>query len=279
MPENTAQTNETAVNETAESLEIAENQDKATGTNGTAEVNEEVFEDESTDAGESKGQSKEENAKFAKERREREKAQKLAKEKEAEAKRKQELEEVRFNAIKETLGGINPYTKKEIVDKYDMDIYLQMRAMEKDGLDPLQDFAEYSARKQREATAEAAKKEKAESMKEWIENDRKDFYEKHPEVDFAELMKDETFEMFARGKVGNVPMASIYSDYQSLKTSIEKKAKEVASRMLANKQSSPGALASQTVETPKYTIEKVRGMSQKEILKDYDKIMQDLKNG
>lgn len=273
MPD-TAQTNLEEVAESTDSLEIADTQDNIESET-EAEVNEELFTD-GNDAN-SKEQSKEENAKFAKERREREKQQKANKDKEAEAQRKRELEEVRFNAIKETLGGINPYTKSKIEDKYDMQEYLTMKEMETKGLDPLQDYASYLKQKQRSESIDAEKKAKERSKEEWIQNDRKEFFEQYPDVDFSALAKDEMFKMFANGKIGNIPMASIYSDYLTIKSSIEKEAKKVASRMMANKESSPGALSETSTPREKYTIDKVRKMSQKEILNDYDQIMKDLK--
>lgn len=274
MVQETAQTNLEQVAEPTESLEIADVQDKQES--AEAETNDEVFTD-GDDADKSNGQSKEENAKFAKERREREKLQKATKEKEAEAQRKRELEEVRFNAIKETLGGINPYTKTKIEDKYDMDEYLMMKEMESKGLDPLQDYASYLKQKQRVEMANEEKKAQEKSKEDWIKNDRNDFFEKYPDVNFETLAKDEMFKTFAKGKIGNIPMASIYDDYLTIKSNIEKEAKKVASRMMANKESSPGALSEQSVPREKYTLDKVKKMSQKEILKDYDQIMKDLK--
>lgn len=274
MVQDTAQTNLEEVAEPTESLEIADVQDKQES--AQAEINDEMFTD-GNDADKSSGQSKEENAKFAKERREREKLQKATKEKEAEAQRKRELEEVRFNAIKETLGGINPYTKTKIEDKYDMDEYLMMKEMESKGLDPLQDYASYLKQKQRSDSIDAEKRAKEQSQKDWIKNDKTQFFEQYPDVNFEALSKDEMFRMFAAGKIGNIPMASIYSDYLTIKASIEREAKKVASRMMANRESSPGALSEQSVPREKYTLEKVKKMSQKEILKDYDQIMKDLK--
>ena len=274
MVQDTAQTNLEEVAEPTESLEIADVQDKQES--AQAEINDEMFTD-GNDADKSSGQSKEENAKFAKERREREKLQKATKEKEAEAQRKRELEEVRFNAIKETLGGVNPYTKTKIEDKYDMDEYLMMKEMESKGLDPLQDYASYLKQKQRNDNIDAEKRAKEQSQKDWIKNDKTQFFEQYPDVNFEALSKDEMFRMFAAGKIGNIPMASIYSDYLTIKANIEKEAKKVASRMMANRESSPGALSEQSVPREKYTLEKVKKMSQKEILKDYDQIMKDLK--
>lgn len=273
MPQDTAQTNLEEVVETTESLETADEQDKAEETNPTAEVNEETFEDEEQDADTSEKQSKEENAKFAKERRERQKAQRDAKAKAQEEQRKRELEEVRFNAIKETLGGINPYTKTKIEDEYDMKEYLTMKEMEKEGLDPLQDYASYLKKKQREATAEAAKQEQKQSREKWVENDKKEFFEKHPDVDLNALFSDEKFKKFAYGKIGNIPMASIYEDYSELKSEIDKEAKKIATRLMANKQSSPGSLVDTGEPEADWSIEDIKNMSPEEVSKNYDKIM------
>lgn len=273
MPQDTAQTNLEEVVETTESLETADEQDKAEETNPTAEVNEETFEDEEQDADTSEKQSKEENAKFAKERRERQKAQRDAKAKAQEEQRKRELEEVRFNAIKETLGGVNPYTKTKIEDEYDMKEYLTMKEMEKEGLDPLQDYASYLKKKQREATAEAAKQEQKQSREKWVENDKKEFFEKHPDVDLNALFADEKFKKFAYGKIGNIPMASIYEDYSELKSEIDKEAKKIATRLMANKQSSPGSLVDTGEPEADWSIEDIKNMSPEEVSKNYDKIM------
>lgn len=270
MVQETAETNLEEVAESTDSLEIADTQDNIEPTE--AEVNEEVFED-NTDA-ESKGQSKEENAKFAKERREREQKQKATKDKEAEAQRKRELEEVRFNAIKETLGGINPYTKEKIEDRYDMEEYLTMKEMENKGLDPLQDYASYLKQKQRNESIESEKKAKEKSKEDWIKNDRKEFFDKYPDVDFETLAKDDMFKMFAQGKIGNMSMASIYEGYKEVQATIDKKAKEVAKRLVANKQASPGALSTNS-EVPNafYTLDELKKLSKEEVRRNYDKVI------
>jgi hypothetical protein len=270
MVQETAETNLEEVVESTDSLEIADEQDNIETTE--AEVNEEVFTD-GNDAN-SKGQSKEENAKFAKERREREQKQKEAKDKEVEAQRKRELEEVRFNAIKETLGGVNPYTKTKIEDKYDMEEYLTMKEMESKGLDPLQDYASYLKQKQRNESIESEKKAKEKSKEKWIENDRKEFFDKYPDVDFETLAKDDMFKMFAQGKIGNMSMASIYEGYKEVQATIDKKAKEVAKRLVANKQASPGALStSSEVPNAFYTLDELKKLSKEEVRRNYDKVI------
>lgn len=277
MPEfeKTAETTN-SVEETIESLDtVAASQDNtATNPNEEAEVNNETFEDTNkNDAEVSKKQSNEENAKFAKERREKEQAQRIAKEKEQELKRTQELEKVRLEAIKETLGGINPYTKAKIEDKYDMDEYLLQREMEKEGLDPIQDFSSYMKRKQREDAIKRTEEVEKKSREEWIKNDRKDFFEKYPDVNLQNLNNDELFKRLLTGKIGNIPMASIYEDYLAIKESVRKEANETAARAVANKAASPGSLKDSGESETEFTIEDIKKMSQEEVLKNYDKIM------
>ena len=275
MNEETAQTNETVETETTEVLDsTAVSQDEANDSNGNAEVNEETFEDGNNDAETSKEQSKEENAKFAKERREREKVQKAIKEKEAEAQRKRELEKVRLDAIKETLGGVNPYTNQKIEDDFDMQEYLVQKEMASKGLDPVQDYSSYLKQMKREEI----KKETIESEKrakdDWLKNDKADFLSKYPDVNLKELSNDEMFKKFLYGKIGNVPMASIYEGYMEVKAEIDKKAKEVATRMVANQQASPGSLSSNTdTENAFYTLDQLKKLSKEEVRKNYEKVI------
>ena len=270
MPQETAQTNESVVEETIESPAIAEKQDKEVDEE-SAEVNEEKFEDEGAE--ESSKQSKEENAKFAKERREREKARKEKQEQELESKRQQELEKVRFEATKKALGGVNPYTKAKLEDDYDLQEYFTMKEMEEKGLDPIQDYSKYikeSRRNQdKQQTLEAEKK----SKEEWIAMDRDDFADKYPDVDLNELVKDEMFKKFAYGKVGNVSMAQIYESYTELKADIQKEAKAIAARLVANQQSSPGKLDSASDEESFYTEEQLRKLSREDVRRNWDKVV------
>lgn len=273
--EKTAETTN-SVETNTESLDaVAASQDNdATNTNEEAEVNNEEFEDAyKNDADASKKQSSEENAKFAKERRERKQTQKIAKEKEQEAKHIQELEKVRLEAIKETLGGVNPYTNAKIEDKYDMEEYLLQKEMEKEGLDPIQDFSSYMKRKQREDAIKRTEEIEKQTKKEWIQNDRKEFFEKYPDVKLQELNNDDLFKRLLNGKIGNVPMASIYEDYLAIKESVKKEANETAARVVANKAASPGTLKDNGESEAEFTIEDIKKMSQEEVYKNYDKII------
>ena len=48
--------------------------------------------------------------------------------------------------------------------------------------------------------------------------------------------------MFANGKIGKVPLAQIYEDYQKLISKYEKKSVETAKQIVANNTTTPGAI-------------------------------------
>ena len=56
-------------------------------------------------------------------------------------------ETAREKAIIEVLNGKNPYTNEEIKDHADVEEYLLMKEIEKNGGDPLSDFSKYQKEK------------------------------------------------------------------------------------------------------------------------------------
>ena len=201
---------------------------------------------------EKKEQSKETNAEFARIRRERELQEKIKKAKE--------------EAIIEALGGINPYTQQEIKDSYDIQEYLNMKAIEKEGGDPLTDYASYQKEKLR-------REEEQRKQDLWFEKDREDFLEKYPNVDIQSLFADEAFIKFSSYKVGNTPMSKIYEDFIEITSAFEERASKKAQQMVANANSSTGSLKSnQSNQDVIYTREQVAQMTQEEVSKNYEKI-------
>ena len=201
---------------------------------------------------EKKEQSKETNAEFARRRRERELQEKIKKAKE--------------EAIIEALGGINPYTQQEIKDSYDIQEYLNMKAIEKEGGDPLTDYASYQKEKLR-------REEEQRKQDLWFEKDREDFLEKYPNVDIQSLFADEAFIKFSSYKVGNTPMSKIYEDFIEITSAFEERASKKAQQMVANANSSTGSLKSnQSNQDVIYTREQVAQMTQEEVSKNYEKI-------
>lgn len=209
---------------------------------------------------EPKTQSKEQNSENARRRREAER--------QAELKRVEET--TREKAIIEVLNGKNPYTNEEMKDHADVEEYLLMKEIEKNGGDPISDFSKYQKERQRKE-AEVVAKEAEE--KDWYEKDYKDFSTKHPEVNVQNLIKDEQFQKFASGKVGTQPLSEIYEDFLGFVGEYEKKAKQMAKQTLANKKASPGSLSSTNPsDSGFYTREQVQSMTQEEVHKNYDKI-------
>lgn len=201
-------------------------------------------------------QTKEQNSENARRRRE--------------AERKKELQSAREKAIIETLNGTNPYTGEKMNDSADVNEFLMMREIEKAGGDPLSDFSKHQKEKQRKEEEEAQRREKED---EWYRADRESFVSKHPEVVLDDLLSNEDFNAFAKGKVGNMPLSEIYEDFIGIVSKYEEKSKEIAAQMLANKKASPGALSTSNGSSASFfTRAQVQSMSPEEVHKNYDAI-------
>ena len=212
-----------------------------------------------TDNGGNEGkvtQSKEQNSQNARRRRETE--------------RQAEINNARNQAIIDALDGINPYTNEEMKDALDVEEYLAMKEIKKNGGDPVGDYTKIHKQKQREK----AEKEKQDAQsQEWYANDRKDFAKKHPNVDINKLSEDANFVSFAGQRVGKEPLATIYSGYLELTQSIEKNIQNKNKQQLANANATPGALSTTgTGESEFFTKEQVLKMTQAEIKKNFEKI-------
>lgn len=209
-------------------LEI-DNQELVENTSVEEEVQtEEVNEAEFTDG--KPQQTKEENAEFARRRREAERQKAIE---EAYERGKREAENKAFIGLK------NHFTGEPITDKADALEYRNMLAIEAEGLDPIADYAKWQKKQLREQETAKSAKQKQE---EWINNDRKKFTEDYPDVDLEALIKDTKFGKFARGKVGTIPLSEIYADFVELVGEFEKGAEKKAQKLLANAKASPGAL-------------------------------------
>lgn len=191
-----------------------------------------------------------------------------------EAERQQELKRARYDAIKEAVDGVNPYTNKPIVDDLDVEEYLTMKEIKKQGGDPLADYSQYSKDKLKaEAQAEAESKKKQEEQEEWFENDYKDFKTKHPEVNLEELGKDNAFRAYAENLVGKKHMSEIYDNYQELVSRVKQEQSDKQARQVANAKATPGSLtSSESDDNEFFTREQVKQMSQEEVHKNFDKI-------
>lgn len=254
MPNEKDLSAETTVNtdnsENADTIDTSENTDN--------DVNDASFTDDN-DSGTDDGkqtQSKEQNSQNARRRRE--------------AERRAEIYKARNQAIIDALDGINPYTNEEMKDALDVEEYLAMKEIKKNGGDPVGDYAKIHKQKQREK----AEKDKQDAQsQEWYANDRKDFAKKHPNVDINKLSEDANFVAFAGQRVGKEPLATIYSGYLELTQSIEKNIQNKNKQQLANANATPGALSTTgTGESEFFTKEQVQKMTPAEIKKNFEKI-------
>ena len=255
MEENKAQTTQesavganagTETSETSVAVDTAADNDA---------VNAESFDDGAPAEGKPK-QSNDLNREYARKRREAEHAKKI--------------EETRVNTVIETLGGVNPYTNDAMTDAADVEEYLLMKRIEKEGGDPVSDYAKY----RKQADKEGAQKAEEKATKEaWYASDRASFVKNHPDVNLDELIRDPNFQSYADGKVGRVPLSEIYKGYAALTKAVDGKAKDLAAQAIANRQASPGSAASSgATDSDFYTQEQVRKMSPKEIHENYEKI-------
>lgn len=164
--------------------------------------------------------------------------------KQEKAKKEEALRKEGYNkALKEAVDGINPYTNKPIKDETDMEIYLQMRELEKSGKDPVTDYADYVAEKNRQTRKEELAKKQQED---YATNDINSFSKKYPDIDVVKLFEDEHFAIFAEGKLGQKPLTTVYEQFLKYESYYEKKAEaesnEKAIKKFARANSNMGAM-------------------------------------
>lgn len=219
------ETTEAAPEETAETNE---KNFEFTDTPETKESENKIEETKAEEKTENKVQSKEENSKYAQARRKAEA--------EVEAKVKEAYQKGRMESF---IGKINPYTNTPINDETDIQVYENMYALEKQGKDPIADYASYIADKQRQELKEKQEKEK---LQQEAKNDIEEFTEKYPDVNLSELLENETFKDYIEGK--RKPLVSLYENYKKMENSFRNKAVDVAKQTIANSQATPGSLNS-----------------------------------
>lgn len=243
---------EEEVIESANNLEVADQEDTVENTVNTVDESEETTEqietvkEETTDQSEEskegetkKPQSDEENSKY---RQARIKAEKEA-EKKIEQARKEAYEQgLQQGKVQSYIGKQNPYTGKEIKDNYDVEEYLEMYELDSKGQDPIDGYRELQKQKARDEAEKKIKEDEELKQKKWYEDDTNKFLEKYSSEKLEELSKDKDFELFAQGKIGNMPLTDIYENYQKLIGKYEKKSVETAKQLVANNSTTPGAM-------------------------------------
>jgi len=226
------QENEVVTEENGENVEFTDSEESAkTESTPTQEDNSKVEESKP----EKKVQTPEENSRYARERRKKE---------EMDNKVQEAYRKGRLEAYK---GKINPYTNSEIKDETDIKVYENMYALDKAGKDPISDYANYIADKEREAEKERLEKEK---IQENARKDIEDFSAKYPNIDIQELLDDESFTDYMEGK--NKSLVEVYESFNKLKNQFRTSAIDVAKQTIANANASPGSLGSGSEMTISY---------------------------
>ena len=240
---------------------------------GGAGADEEDEDSEDEEVGKPEGkkpQTSKQNAENARRRREQEQAQRI----EA-ASRK-----ARVDAIIDALDGKNPYTGEPMKDAHDVAVYETMKRIEKNGGDPVKDFAKALAEDARKAEATRTQ---ADAVSKWYADDLAAFRKAYPAVDVQKLIADPDFREFAEAQVmAKVPLAKIYGGYEKLRAKFQREAdqkaeaaKDGAARALANARAGVGSKAGSNGEPHEagyFTPEQVRNMSPAEVEKNLDAI-------
>lgn len=201
-------------------------------------------------------QSKERNAEEARKRRE--------------AERQEALKQARVDAILEATDGKNPFTGEKMEDADDVEEYLNMRQLKKQGKDPIADYASFMKQQAKDRKTEQEAKAQKEMQ---VRNDLDSFRKAHPDVNTNDLFNDEAFADYAEGKLGSKSLSEIYDGYNKLIGKAKQVEHEKAAQALANSKASPGAVSSnQPPETTFFTRDQVSKMSREQISKNYENI-------
>lgn len=235
---------ENDVNESVNNLEVAEQEETVENTaieTETINSNEEVEEVEEIkqEEQETGKQSNEENARYASIRR---KAEEEATKRIEQARKEAYEQGLEQGKIQSYIGRQNPYTGETIKDDYDVQEYLEMYELDSKGKDPITGYRELQKEKARKEAEDKIKKDEEDKQNMWYQNDTKDFVEKYSSEKLQELTKDEDFNLFANGKIGKVPLAQIYEDYQKLISKYKRESVETAKKIVANNIVTPGAI-------------------------------------
>ena len=137
-------------------------------------------------------------------------------------------EDERRKVIIETLGGVNPFTNEPIEDDAEIQEYLNMKQIEKNGGDPVGDYAKY-LREQKKMAAKQSKQAFS------VENDLDNFVKEYPSVDVSKLLNEKDFVDNYKYALGKMPLSDIYKDYQEKKEKNRQNAKE---KFIANRSNS-----------------------------------------
>lgn len=166
--ESTTTETTTAQENVATNEEVVETED-----DGEIEFNEsDTADDEELNENTKKKQSREKNREYARKRREQQEKDKKTS---------------YYNGVRAAIGEVNPYTNQNIESDEDVQTYLDMKEMEKQGLDPTNssDYIKFMREKQKVEAEQAEKQQKAEMKK---NSELAEFKAKYPTVDIENLV-------------------------------------------------------------------------------------------
>lgn len=252
--------------ESEKELEVAdpiETEEEAVIENDEAVINEGEDTPEFTDTSAKEEDIEEEPVKETQSKEERAKFANIRRQKEAEDKKIEEAYQKGKNEA--FIGKTNPFTNTVIKDYKDVEVYENMYKLAQEDKDPVADYASYIAEKERERDQEEKKQRE---LEEKASKDIEEFVSKYPNIDLNNLFNDSAFNDYMDGK--NKSITEIYEGYIKLKNSFRTESINQAKQTIANSQATPGSLNSISDTTVDY-----EKMSREDFLKEVERI----KNG
>lgn len=162
-------------------------------------------------------------------------------------KEQKRLEQERRNAylegIKKSTNGINRFTNKPISDEEDMKEYEAMLELEKQGRDPIEDYAEYlKEQKRAERKARELEAQKEQENDKRVYDELSEFEKAYGKGKAQEVLKDKDFMDFGKDLIDSgASLSSVYKAYMNAKAKIEKKSEQMLIEKQARMNSSPGS--------------------------------------
>lgn len=189
-----------------------------------------------------KKQTKEENHKFAEARRKRE---------------QEERDALKRDSFREGVmagtNGRNPYTHEKMEDDDDIEIYQNMKEIERRGGDPVEDYPKYMKIFKKEAREKEEQANKALADRNaTLSKNISTFVEKYPDVDLKKVLEDQQFKKFAFASISRgEPIHEAYARWLEFSEYSNSQIEDKARKAVAKKISSPGSLTNTGEEKPK----------------------------
>ena len=143
-------------------------------------------------------------------------------------------------------GGKNPYTGKEIKDKFDLQEFELMQKLDKDGKDPVNDYLDaLKARDRENSKAEQEEMLANERLEQQRNAEFKEFEDAYGVEKLEELSQNNDFLEFADSFKESATIKTIYEIYQS----IDSRAQKIANEKYARKISSTGGVGKRQTST------------------------------